>query len=81
MKLADWLEQQSLSASEFAREINDSPTNVWRYANGKRIPNKTTMAKIVARTKGAVTANDFYDTEAAPPVRGGRRRAAAAGAR
>lgn len=34
-----------------------------RYVNENKIPRPETMAKIVAYTKGAVTANDFYGIE------------------
>lgn len=34
-----------------------------RYVNENKIPRPETMAKIVAYTKGEVTANDFYGIE------------------
>lgn len=67
MKLAAWLEANNKTPSDLAVDIGEPAVNVWRYANGKRIPNKETMPKIVAATGGEVTANDFYDQPEALP--------------
>lgn len=60
MTLKDWLEREKLSNVEFARMIDRTPEAVRRYANGERIPDKETMPLIVDRTRGFVTANDFF---------------------
>lgn len=48
-----------MSQIEFARNINENPMNVSRWIRGT-IPTPLVMKKIIAYTKGEVTANDFY---------------------
>lgn len=61
MKLASWLASKEMTPAEFGRIIGLPQPTVHRYANGQRIPERDTMAKIVAATGGEVTPNDFYD--------------------
>lgn len=60
MQLRDWLAAKGLSIVDFAKKIDRTPEAVRRYANGERIPDKTTMPAIAAETAGEVTANDFF---------------------
>ncbi len=62
MTLTDFLNNHNMSQAEFAKNINETPMNVSRWVRGT-IPSAETMAKIVAYTKGEVTANDFYGIE------------------
>jgi antitoxin CcdA len=65
MKLQSYLASHDYPAVEFGRRLGVSKATVSRYASGARIPSPAVMRRIVAETKGAVTANDFYDL---PPV-------------
>lgn len=60
MTLAEWLEAEKVSNTEFAARITRTAEAVRRYANGERIPDKGTMPLIVEATGGKVTANDFF---------------------
>lgn len=62
MTLTDFLNKYNMLQAEFAKSINETPMNVSRWVHGT-IPSPETMAKIVAYTKGEVTANDFYGIE------------------
>ena len=46
-----------------ARDLELEHPVVRAWVIGLKIPRPETMAKIVAYTKGEVTANDFYDIE------------------
>jgi transcriptional regulator with XRE-family HTH domain len=63
MKLSDFMELKRLNDAEFARQLGRSTAAVWHYRKGSRIPRPDTMARIVALTNGAVTANDFFKRE------------------
>lgn len=63
MKLGEWLEKENISRELMAKVINKTVQAVGYYVNGIKIPRPETMAKIVAYTKGEVTANDFYGIE------------------
>ncbi len=69
MKLAAFLATAGTTHAEFAARIGVSQASVSRYAAGLRIPEPYPMARIVAETRGAVTANDFYevDVPVSPP--------------
>ena len=71
--LAKYLAEQGLSRAAFAKAIAVSEEAVRRYLSGERIPTRRIMQRIVAATKGKVTANDFF---APPPRRTGKWRAA-----
>lgn len=55
--------------AEFGRLIGVDSTTVGRYENGLRIPHPTVMARIFAKTEGAVGPADFYNLS--PVVNGG----------
>lgn len=61
MELKTYLLQQGMTLSAFAEEIGVRTPSVSRYATGARIPRPAIMARIVAATGGAVTAQDFFD--------------------
>jgi transcriptional regulator with XRE-family HTH domain len=68
MQLAQWLTQHGVSYAAFGKRIGRSRAAVERYAKGARMPDSSTMPRIVAETDGAVTANDFYAApRSAPP--------------
>jgi len=60
MTLREYLHNQDISPSEFARRIGVTVTSVYRYRDGIRRPDKQVMPRIVSATQGQVTANDFW---------------------
>lgn len=65
MTLADYLSQNSLTATEFAALVECDESAVVRWLGGSRTPNANTMQRIIAATGGAVTPNDFFELPAA----------------
>lgn len=63
MKLKEWLEKEHKTMADMARDLELEHPVVRAWAIGQKIPRPETMAKIVAYTKGEVTANDFYGIE------------------
>ncbi len=60
MTLTQYLSQQDLTHEAFAALIGVNPSTAWRYANGKRMPCRAAMRRIVEVTNGAVGPADFY---------------------
>lgn len=63
MKLKKYLEKENKTVADMSRDLNIVHSVILRWANGERMPSAENMAKIVAYTKGEVTANDFYGIE------------------
>lgn len=63
MKLKEYRERKNKKIQEMADLIGVSKDVYLSWEYCKRIPRPETMAKIVAYTKGEVTANDFYGIE------------------
>lgn len=63
MDFRTWLDKENISQQQVAKDLDISQVAVCYYVNGKKIPRPEMMAKIVAYTKGEVTANDFYNVE------------------
>ncbi len=61
MKLAQYLDQNRIRPSDFARTIGESASNLSDWKAGRRLPRLRTVAKIEAATAGQVTARDFVD--------------------
>lgn len=59
MKLADYLEQEKISAAAFARKIKAHAPDVLRWANGQRTPPVLWCVKIELTTNGKVTRADL----------------------
>ena len=54
----------SAKVKAFAERIGVTPTSVRRYLRGERLPGRNLIRAIAKATQGAVTANDFYLTDA-----------------
>lgn len=63
MKLKDWLKKEKLTQEKLSEGLEITQVAISYYINEQRIPRPETMAKIIAYTKGEVTANDFYGIE------------------
>jgi transcriptional regulator with XRE-family HTH domain len=67
MKLAAWRKKQKLSYGGAAKALGLKTAGmVHRYEQG-RVPAPEQMKLIKAATKGEVTADDFFDTDASAP--------------
>lgn len=60
MTLNEYIAQQGITASEFARRLGVSAETVRRYREGERIPRREEMQRIFEVTGGAVAPNDFF---------------------
>lgn len=61
MDLKTYLKRKKITPSEFGRMLGlKSRASVPRYISGERKPDADIMAKIKEITKGAVTADSFY---------------------
>jgi len=63
MKLGDYLEQQGETLSAFSKRIGRSHTTVSRLVRGETRPDWETLAAIERETAGAVTPNDFRESD------------------
>jgi hypothetical protein len=59
MQLADYLKANKISDDDFGQMIGVNRQAVHRYKTFGRFPKREVLAKIVAVTNGAVTANDL----------------------
>ena len=64
MKLSDYLDQQSISRSDFAARIGKHPSYVTMICQGQFWPGRDVMREIIDATGGLVTANDFLREDA-----------------
>jgi DNA-binding XRE family transcriptional regulator len=69
-KLRTWRMAQEKSVNDAAAEVGCTRQTWHSWESGSNIPSADFMAKLIALTNGAVTANDFYDlpTHSNPPV-------------
>lgn len=63
--LEDWLKISGVSMNAFAQRIGVTRQALHRYRTGERMPDRGVMARIAEETDGAVTANHFYEGQAA----------------
>ncbi|MEZ5691164.1 MAG: helix-turn-helix transcriptional regulator [Rickettsiales bacterium] len=68
MTLLEYINHKKITQAAFARYIGESPQNIERYVNGKRLPRKKTIDKIISATDGLVSYHDFYLTHKKPLV-------------
>ncbi len=61
MKLNQWISENNLKDSHFAELAGLHRVQVHRILKRGKRPSDDEMQAIYATTKGAVTANDFYD--------------------
>lgn len=67
MKLADWLDNEGMTQTEFAEKIGRTSAFVSMLCSGANLPSLQTAERIAKATKGAVTAADFLAGQPAPP--------------
>lgn len=63
MKLADWLTSHKITRTEFAKRIGVTPALITSYCNGSVWPGREKMEAVHRETDGAVTANDFMQSQ------------------
>jgi DNA-binding XRE family transcriptional regulator len=65
MKLSEYLSEQKITDSAFARAIETAPSTVMRLKKGDRLPSMTLAQRIMEATGGAVRPDDFLPTREA----------------
>ena len=70
MRLADYLLDEKLTMTAFAKLIGAEPMTVHRYVKAGRVPRPKIMRRIITVTGGKVRADDFF---ALAPKRASRR--------
>lgn len=63
MKLQEYRKKENKTQQELARELETTQAIYQKWESGETIPRIESMQKIIAYTKGEVTANDFYGVE------------------
>ena len=63
MILNQYIKQQWISVSKFAKKCDIPLPTMSKYYYGEKIPRLVNMMKIYKATKKKVTANDFYGTK------------------
>jgi len=64
MLLTEYLQNQNITKSEFARRINISATHMGDICNGKKNPSLALARRIIEVTEGKVTVGDLFHPEA-----------------
>lgn len=59
MDLAAYLTKHKINAAAFAAEIGVPPSTITRILRGERDPRSATIRKIIAGSKGEITAADL----------------------
>lgn len=62
MQLSQWLSEQKISRSEFARRVGVTPGAITGWCDGSFWINRDKARRIFEETDGAVTPNDFLQT-------------------
>lgn len=60
MKLREYLEKNRIFQAEFAKKIGVTQGIISYYVNGRTMPTRKNMQRIIEVTGGEVTADDFY---------------------
>jgi hypothetical protein len=67
MKLAAWLETNSVKPMEFGERIGlKQPNSIYRYMRGERVPENAILAAIIRETGGSVGFEDFVSVGEEP---------------
>ena len=61
MRLNQYLVENQMSASRFAKNLDVTPVAVWKWLNGKSLPSGANMARIDRITDGHVTSIDWFE--------------------
>lgn len=67
MKLDDYLSREKLTDEAFGSLIGRNQSTVYRLRKGVTKPDWDTVARIIAATGGAVSADDFLQAEQSQP--------------
>lgn len=62
MNLRTYIGRDRAKLLKLAEDIGVSPTSLYRYMSGDRMPRRAVMQAIVAATDGKVKPADFYAT-------------------
>lgn len=67
MRLADYLVKRGLTQKQFGKIVGVDQSQIARYVGG-RVPHRDVMQRIIEKTDGAVTANDFFEVPEVPTL-------------
>lgn len=59
MKISQYIAQNKINVTEFAKAIGVKRNSIYRYQRGRR-PSDDVIMKIIKITEGAVTLSDFF---------------------
>lgn len=65
MKLRDWRRARGMNVEAVAAMVGVTTGTVYGWEQGRTVPKKNVLKAIVAKTDGAVTANDFHEGQRA----------------
>lgn len=65
MKLQEYRKKENKTQQDIANDLGVFQSVIQKWESGETIPRPESMQKIIAYTKGEVTANDFYGVEVA----------------
>ena len=60
MKLQEYRKKENKTQQDIANDLGVFQSVIQKWESGETIPRPESMQKIIAYTKGEVTANDFY---------------------
>lgn len=60
MKLKEWRLKNNKTQEQMAIDLGVDQSAICNWEQGKKIPDKENMQKIIAYTNGEVQPNDFY---------------------
>lgn len=63
MKLQEYRKKENKTQQDIANDLGVFQSVIQKWESGETIPRPESMQKIIAYTKGEVTANDFYGVE------------------
>ena len=63
MKLQEYRKKENKTQQDMANDLGVFQSVIQKWESGETIPRPESMQKIIAYTKGEVTANDFYGVE------------------
>lgn len=63
MKLQEYRKKENKTQQDMANDLGVFQSVIQKWESSETIPRPESMQKIIAYTKGEVTANDFYGVE------------------
>lgn len=74
MDLKDFLTQNNISQSEFARRVDVTPARINQTVHKRKSPSFELARRIIKETKGKVTVGDLFIPEAPTRLKGRKKK-------